>query len=253
MGEGAYGHAWIRELNPTPYHRPSGWIGPDKVLGWIAFGKALPVTFWDFYFYVGASEWLGWDPGLLARRLEEAARGEVLRPSQIGDDLLNHIQGEADEQVGLAAEAAERGGDAKLLKKLGRISSPPGPEHLGPAAGLLAAHIRANLPAFRRKRAAILDASRALRRALARGDIAAYGRPAGESAPADRPPARPRVRVPRTVLVAPVTVACQGVFPWVRSVDHVPLNKAVARLLYRDLAFDSDEVLQVWPNGGPGP
>ena len=82
-------------------------------MGWIAFGKALPVTFWDFYFYVGASEWLWWDPGLLARRLDEAARGEVLRPPHIGDDLLNHIQGEADEQVGLATEAAERRGDAK--------------------------------------------------------------------------------------------------------------------------------------------
>ena len=115
----------------------------------------------------------------------------------------------------------------------------------------MAEHIRANLADCERKRAAILEASHTLRRTLARGDLAAFGRDEGEPG-STRPPARSRKRVPRRVFQTPVTIACECVFPWECSVDRAPPEKAGASLLYRDLAFDADDVLEVWPSGGLG-
>ncbi len=252
MSNGLYGNAWIRELDPTPHYRLSGWIGADRALGWIAFGKALPVEFWDFYFYLGASEWLRWPPELLARRLERAERGEVLGAPGIGEHLLNHLQGEADEHVGLAIEAAERRADAERVRQLMEIPSPPEPEHLGPTAGVSAGQIRASLVDCERQHAAILHASDTLRRVLAAGDLAAFGRAGDATNPPERLAAKPRDRVPCTIFRAPVTVACEGVFPWLRPVDSVHRKGASARLLYRDLAFAAEDVLQLWPGGGSG-
>ena len=138
-----------------------------------------------------------------------------------------------------------------MLGKLRKIPSPPEPDHLGSTAGLLADHLRANLADFERKRVAILDASRALRRALAKGDLAAFGRVGDAPEPTDRLPSTPRDRVPRALFDAPVTVACQGVFPWALACDAAYDRKASARLLCRDLAFDAEDVLRVWPSGGP--
>ena len=242
-------NGWIRPPDPSERCRPAGWVGADKVLGWLAFGDARDLYLWDLYFYVGASGWLWWSPELLAQRLERAEHGEVLSPLEIGDHLLNYIEGEADEQIGRAIGAAERQADGRMLRMLRKIPSPPGPEHLGATAGLLAEHIRANLADCERKRAAILEASHTLRRALARGALAAFGRDEGEPGSARRP-ARSRKRVPRRLFQTPVTVACEGVFPWECSVDRAPPEKAGASLLYRDLAFDGDDVLEVWPSRG---
>ena len=176
MSEWIRENGWIRPPEPIGHCPPSGWVGADEVLGWLAFGAALDLYLWDLYFYVGASEWLRWSPELLAQRLERAANGEVLASSEIGDHLLTYVQGEADEQIDRAIEAAERRADAKLLRKLRKIPYPPEPEQLGATAGLLAEHSRANLADCERKRAAILEASHTLRRALARGALAASGR-----------------------------------------------------------------------------
>ncbi len=58
--------------------------------------------------------------------------------------------------------------------------------------------------------------------------------------------------MPRAVFDAPVTVACQGVFPWALSLDAAYDKRISARLLYRDLAFGAEDVLRVWPGGGSG-
>ncbi len=250
MSEWIRENGWIRPPEPIEHCPPSGWVGADQVLGWLAFGAALDLYLWDLYFYVGASEWLRWSPELLAQRLERAANGEVLASSEIGDHLLTYVQGEADEQIDRAIEAAERRADGTMLRELRKIPYPPALEQLGATAGLLAEHIRANLADFERKRAAILEASHTLRRALARGALAAFGR-AGDAPGSTRQPAVPRNRVPRAVFDAPVTVACQGVFPWALSFNAAHDREASARLLYRDLAFDAEDVLRVWPSGGP--
>ncbi len=247
MSEWIRENGWIRPPEPIEHCPPSGWVGTDEVLGWLAFGAALDLYLWDLYFYVGASEWLWWSPELLAQRLERAGNGEVLASSEIGDHLLTYVQGEADEQIDRAIEAAERRADGTMLRELRKIPYPPALEQLGATAGLLAEHIRANLADCERKRAAILEASHTLRRALARGALAAFGRDAAGSA---RRPARSRKRVPRRLSQTPVTVACEGVFPWECSVDRAPPEKAGASLLYRDLAFDADDVLEVWPSNG---
>ncbi len=188
-------------------------------MGWLAFGAALDLDLWDLHFYIGASEWLWWSPDLLAQRLGRAEHGEVLSPPEIGDHLLAYIEDEADEQINRAIAAAKLRADTELLRKLRKIPSPPEPEHLGSTAGLLAEHLRANLANFERKRVAILNASCALRRALANGDLAAFGRVGDAPGLNDRLPSKPRDRVPRAVFDAPVTGACQGVFLWALSVD----------------------------------
>ena len=67
-------NGWIRPPDPIERCRPAGWVGADKVLGWIAFGDARNLYLWDLYFYVGASGWLWWSPELLAQRLERYGR-----------------------------------------------------------------------------------------------------------------------------------------------------------------------------------
>ena len=243
-------HGWIRSPKPIEPWRPSGWVGTDTVLGWIAFGNALDLDWWDLYFFVGASKWRRWPPASLARRLEQAERGEVLTPSEIGDRLLGFIEAEADEQINRAIHIAELCGDVEVSRQLRRIPSPPAPEHLGATAGLLAAHIEANLLDFERKHAAILDAAYALRRALARGDLAVLGG-AGDGPVLASSPAPPQKPVPRAVFQAPVTLTCDGVLPWECAADCGARKRPRARLLYPDLAFDADKVLQVWPSGRP--
>ena len=81
---------------------------------------------------------------------------------------------------------------------------------------------------------------------------AAFGRAGDATNPPERLAAKPRDRVPCQIFRAPVTVACEGVFPWLRPVDPVYRKGASARLLYRDLAFAAEDVLQLWPGGGSG-
>ncbi|MCB4820754.1 hypothetical protein [Roseicella aerolata] len=142
-----------------------------------------------------------------------------------------------DEVDGLLNEAA-------IAAETVRCLSHPTPELLAETAREIAADMRPRLSQWGAWHEEIWAASEALRRALAAGELAAYGW-RGEREPKwdNEPWPICRERVPPELLRAPVTLTQTGVVPFPRHHDY-PVQY---RLLFCGILIDAGELLRIWP------
>ncbi len=204
-----------------PIFPPQGWETVGTVLAWIAFGSAVPETEWDTTIYFGASEWVDLAPSevpYLLTRVAEGAESLERRPC-----LLVQLNFEAPPVLygtvtpDMLAAAAESKADTLTPAQMARAET---------------------------EYEAIWAASEDLRRALARAELAIFGRRGNFPKPPGGWIATARERIPSEVFRAPVTVSSRGVLPVVRGHDFSDKYK----ILFSDLLLDADEVLRIWPD-----
>lgn len=202
-----------------------GWETVDTVLAWIAFGSAIPEPEWDRAIYFGASEWCDSHPSLISQLVNFWAV-DTENTSDLCPLLRFHL-------------VHSLYGDlmpATRMQELDMLAA--------------AAKSKAEAPTFRAEMAcaetkyeAIRAAAEDLRQALARAELAIFGRRGESETSVDRV-ATARERIPSEVFRAPVTVSCKGVLPVVRDHDLSDNYK----VLFSDLLLDAGEVLQIWPD-----
>ena len=112
-------------------------------------------------------------------------------------------------------------------------------------ARILIDHLSAHLPEARQHRARIQDAAEALRRAMASGELPAFGWQGDGPDPAEPLAAisQARERIPADACAGPVTVTELGIVPVIASDE----GSAGYALVWSGLRIPSDEVLRLWP------
>ncbi len=223
----------FRALDSEPFdpvYPLEGWETVDTVLAWIAFGSAIPEHLWDRDIYFGASEWCDSHPSLIQQLVNFWAvdtentsdlcpllRRHLLRP--LYGDLFPATR---TQELDMLAAAAKSKAEAPTFQ--------------------------AEMARAETKYKAIWAASEDLRKALARPELAIFGRHGDVSSLSCRIEGPietfPRERIPCEVFRAPVTVSPKGVLPVVRGHDFSHTYK----VLFSDLLLDADEVLRIWPD-----
>jgi len=202
---------------------PAFWMPVDPILAWLAFGSAE--TDLDTAYYFGASIWHAANPDHIVEWLAEIketgefaydpAYPELL---ELEGGVMSRAARTASYQTALAeakkknAEEkakAEAAGDPKIAARI----SLPGVKtvYVREAASELLEELETDLPEATSKQSALWNASETLRRAIAKGDIKAFGwRGHGPDFSDQHKPIPLRERIPDDLFAAPITITGRG-------------------------------------------
>jgi hypothetical protein len=203
---------------------PTGWETVHTGTAWLALGTALPEHTWD-WLYPGASDWLSPDDAasvlqsyvrLGAKNLDDLPRWLVRRLRAMG--LTHLLRPAIKADPGPQARAQQRAAES-MLQSL-RAEDSPSPWELHEA---------------------ILGASETLLRALAGGELPAFGWP-GSAKP--EPVTTPRQRIALEILQGPVSLGPRGLMPCLPGEEP-------AEPFFCDLRFPAEGLLKLRPAQSP--
>jgi hypothetical protein len=217
---------------------PALWMPAAPAIAWLAFSSAE--TDWDAKFYFGASIWYAADPERVLEWLHEVEEhGDLLDDFQPSDfqRLHRHVRDAAAQTASYqAAKAGLAGAKVNGLKPTPLAISD---DHIREAARTLRLAIESKKADAQRAHVAIWEGSEKFCRALARGDLTAYGWPGrGPDFSGNNAQHPPRETIPRDVFSRPVTVTQDGVFAFARGDGTIGYDHEV---LWSGLVFRVDE------------
>lgn len=257
---------------------PSGWETIGSAIAWVAFRNAVLPDWWSQHFYFGAALWFDDRPEFIIDMLEAEARspGTLAQDTpHLAKELTSYVRSSremmgayrahqmhldrADALMAAMHEAMDRGEKptaaecdavkqelalADALQDAMERAVNPSPQELATQAQAIAGEMRSRLPELKQDYERIWSASEALRRALARDKLAAFGwRGEREPNEQDGPWVACRERVPPELLRAPTTLTPAGLVPFPRTHDCPDIY----RLLFCGILIDAEELLSVWP------
>lgn len=222
--------------NRPPNITPAGWVSLSAAIAWIAQGTA--VKNWNPAFYYGANYWPHMTPQQIAKTLRDLLDGNFERHRDFPYFARTANQ--------LARAQAVIGPDECLWDVL----NPASLHERAPAARAFVDEMIRSLDGKEDQYEAFWRASDTLRRAIAKGELPAFGFK-GEapeyhdaSTPGGFAPVeRPRERIPAEVCAAPVTLERAGIFPYARG-DDAPGG---FEYLWSKVLFDGEDLLRLRP------
>lgn len=240
---------------------PALWMPVAPTLTWLAFGSAE--TDVDTAHYFGASIWHAAEPDRIVEWLADIEdAGAFPRddwPKEFAlleQRVTNRAAQTASFQAAMAEAKQKRAEEKARAEALGNpkpTPSTPWPKlteaHLKKAATQLLERLEACLSDAASKHAALWAASETLRRAIANGEVRAYGwRGHGPDFSDQHKPLPLRERIPADLCAAPVTITQHGLLSFARG-DGSFGNYHV---LWSELLFDSVEILKIKPEPADG-
>ncbi|WPB86914.1 hypothetical protein [Sediminicoccus rosea] len=212
---------------------PAGWVPLSAAIAWVAEGTAM--VDWNTRFYLGANYWPLKTPQQIAAALRDLLEGNDGRHREF--PYLTRI---ADR---MARSRSIIGPDEHLWSVLNLAC----PHQRAPAARAFAEELIRSLDGKEVQYEALWRASETLRRAIAKGELPAFGFE-GEAPerqhpydPDDLDPIRkPRARIPPEVCAAPVTVGRTGILPYARGDDA----DGGFEYLWSEVLIDGEDLLR---------
>jgi hypothetical protein len=228
----------------------------DPILAWLAFGSAE--TDLDAACYFGASIWYAAEPDHIAEWLTDIEDGgefpidiRYIEFTSLERQVIDRAAKTASFLAAMAEVSQKRAEEKARAAALGNPKlavSIPTPkltsDHYKEAAAQLLEELEACLPDAASQHSALWNASETLRRAVANGEIRAFGwRGHGPDLSDQHNPLPLRERIPDDLFAAPVTITQHGLLSFARG-DGTFGNYEV---LWSYLLIDSEELLRVHP------
>jgi hypothetical protein len=240
---------------------PALWMPVAPAIAWLAFGSAEDDL--DAAYYFGASIWYAAEPDRIADWLAEIEDAGAFQHdiwpqafSLLERRVTNRAAQTASFQAAMAGTKHKRAAEKARAAALGNPKlavSIPTPkltsDHYKEAATQLLEELEACLPDAASQHSALWNASEMLRRAVANGEIRAFGwRGHGPDFSDQHNPLPLRERIPDDLFAAPVTLTQHGLLSFARG-DGSFGNYEV---LWSHLLFDSAEILKIKPEPADG-
>jgi hypothetical protein len=235
---------------------PAQWMPVAPAIAWLAFGSAEDDL--DAAYYFGASIWHAAEPDDIAEWLAEIEDGgefpvdiRCIEFTLLERRVIDRAAQTASFLTAMAEVSQKRAEEKARAAALGNPKlavSIPSPEltadHYKEAATQLLEELEACQSVAATQHAALWNASETLRRAVANGEIRAFGwRGHGPDFSDQTKPLPLRERIPDDLFAAPVTITQHGLLSFARG-DGTFGNYEV---LWSYLLIDSEELLRVHP------
>ena len=235
---------------------PAFWMPVARTLAWLAFGSAE--TDLDAAYYFGASIWHAAEPDRIVEWLADIEdAGAFPRDdwpkefASLEQRVTNRAAQTASFQAAMAEAKQKRAEEKAAAEAPGnpkRTPSTAWPKlteaHLKEAATQLLEELEACLSDAASKHSALWAASETLRRAIANGEVRAFGwRGHGPDFSDQHKPLPLRERIPDDLCAAPVTITQHGLLSFARGDGSFGHHD----VLWTDLLIDSEELLRVHP------
>ena len=222
---------------------PALWMPVAPTLAWLAFGSAE--TDLDAAYYFGASIWHAAEPDRIVEWLSEIKDSGDLPGGNWSEDFVYIHQFFIDKVIEIASPEALGNAKADGIIKMPEVNE----AHFKQGATELLEELQAHLPIAKSQHTSFWNASETLRRAIANGEVRAFGHLGDVFDYDDQDEPLPlRERIPDALFAAPVTVTQRGLLSFARGDDSYGNHN----VLWSDLLFDSAEILKIKPEPADG-